>query len=320
MPRHRCRHPSTPVFPSAQTLYRLANLLPDGADWMSRFGRTLAVDPEVVERGGDAVARIESARALPELLDLAHHVGLAELAWHRRFRTSFRLGAAPAVTERLKATATDPESARGPIEERLIAALRWCGGLGAQGLIDAFPTLTDFGASLACMALGQLGARGSGDLIVSFYERVFKAPPRDTLFVGALWGLVDLGDERARFATIQHVRERLAYNERDDFLVITGDGTTLAVIGILAALQIQRGQKDGIGTLRDVGGAICHRLGRARAIEEVSASDLTQFEAFFEPAEFVDALLKRDREDLEERFPLAFPKPFAEFDETALRE
>lgn len=223
-------------------------------------------------RDGGNVRRIKKARTAEELLELLPlATGLADSAWHEQMQ-KFGPEVVPLVSERLKVLrpAQNHEKQEMAVE-KLIAALRWRGEAGGQVLLERFDGLNLYGRSLACVVLGLLRMPSSADTIWSFYHKALRSRG-ESYFVGALWGLIDLHDERAGEALADLLRQRRYFYELFGFLSLAGD--TRAVIPLLQELQRQPDEQrmDLMMALLSIG----HRLGREALRAELAKVDSPQ--------------------------------------------
>lgn len=295
--------PAWPATPSAPTFYRLTTLQEQGRRLVNEAAAR--VTPEVWERDGATIERIQRAASLEALLDLAPEAsGLAENAWYERARR-LGLGLAPRLGDRLRATGSMPdEHHRDIARERLIMALRWQGPAGAQALQAAFPELDDYGRSLASMALGLLGAQASAGLIRNFFQAVRRRP--ETSFVGALWGLIDLQDPQASPALVQLLADRRPFFELHGFLALAGRAEAVGpLLRHLARLTDRRPPEP--APVEEAGvalSAIGHRLGR-----EALLAEMTRLGPEVQPAEWArlaDQLLGRPLDSIHAYFRIFF--------------
>jgi len=171
--------------PSAVTVFRFSVLDDQSREMVDHAASAAA--PMLWLRDGKFVEQIRSAQTLAQVLDLvASAHGLAEAAWMARVR-QFGLAAAPPIAERLQASRDIPdEDARDTVRERLIAALRWTGLLGAKALRECFAGLDEYGQSLACVVLGLLHDTSIAGLMWDYIKKMQSRP--QSFFVGALWG------------------------------------------------------------------------------------------------------------------------------------
>ena len=213
-------------FPSTPTLFRV-NLIDRRTHALLRR-IPASLQPILLERDRERIELVKQAATPAVLIDLAPvATGLAETTWHDRMR---RLGpeAIPLVVERL-AHANEIRDAdqRTLLREKLIGDLRWRGDAGAEALLACFDTLDDYSRSLACVVLGLLGARSSAGRIWDYYGKVVRNP-RTSYPVGALWGLIDLQDERTGGALVDVLHRQQMFYELPGFLALAGDDTAAA--------------------------------------------------------------------------------------------
>jgi len=268
-PRPQKLLPAAEQYPSAQTFYRLALLDEHGKALIDQVTGEM-IDNEVLSRDAPAVDKIRAAHTPAELLDLVSiSTGLAETAWLQQMRL-LRLGAAPLIAERLVASAAMEDSkARTTVEERLVAALYICGGLGAEYLLRSFDSLSLYGQSLACLALGKANAAQAADRIWAYYERV-KNYRLELFLVGPLWALIDLKDPRASAALAEMLEAGRDFYELYGMVALAGDER--AVLPVLRRfVEAPVGDKDDSAYAL---AAIAHRIGRAafRAEFEIEAT------------------------------------------------
>ena len=250
--------------PSAQTLFRTHLLTPETDELLAQATRNLR--PLAWARDRKKTERIEQATTAKELLDLIPlATGLARPVWQRRMR-EFGPEVVPLMAERLQHIAgLDDRNARTIAYEQLIGALRWKGETGAGALLEHFDELSDYGKSLACVALGLLEAKAGGDAVWGFYERG-KGEPDERYFIGALWGLVDMGDPRAADALAELLWEMRYFYEIFALTHKGGDGR--AVMPLMLAMQMGGEEMQGAASaaLSSVG----HRIGREGLVAELS--------------------------------------------------
>ena len=257
-----------PTIPSAPTLYRLTELMDQGRSLVDKA--TMMAGPLLKLRDGEAIDAIKQAKTVEALLDLAPEArGAAESAWHERVRR-LGMGVAPLIAQRLRVAAliTDQDD-RDIAQERLIAALRWQGGVGGRLLQDCFDGLDAYSQGLACTAFGLLRDQTSADRIWKFYQRATILSPTtgdkigqpESHFVGALWGLIDLQDARASEALIDLLATRRVFYELYGFLALAGDERTIApLMKRLARLPAKRGAENEDAMMALI--AIAQRIGR----------------------------------------------------------
>lgn len=188
--------------PSAFTLFRHQNY-----DQAARFvilEMHQRLKQRFWQRDRDAVQRIVAAPGLDELLDLAPlAVGLGQDAWEARlqeFKPEEILPAIGAGLARARGQIKNEEE-RSRVYEALIGKLRWEGKAGARVLVECFAELDAYGKGLACVIFGLLEEKASADMIWDFYLQE-RARQGGEGAPGALWGLVDLKDERANQALV----------------------------------------------------------------------------------------------------------------------
>jgi len=261
------------TIPSAQTLFRFTLVDTQTRDLLDKA--TLAMRSLLWKRDGASVRQIEAARTAEELLDLLPLAnGLAEPVWLERMRR-FGSQAVFLISARLRAVSNSRSSeARHLAYEKLIALLRWQGEAGAQALLEVFDALDDYGKSLACVVLGLLGARGSADKLWAFYERAAR-DRRETHYVGALWGLIDLKDGRAGEVLADLLKAGQDFYELIPFLSLAGDERAVRPLMAMAALLPEDEKLTPLTAL--VG--IAHRTGREALLAAVDATTPAEREA-----------------------------------------
>jgi hypothetical protein len=218
------------------------------------------------ERDQGTIARINRAETAEEIMDLAAvATGLADRTWYDRL-PEFVPQIAPLIGERLK-TLPDSET-RSSTYEHLLSALGFCGDAGIQALLVCFDALSDYGKSLACVALGHLGAQESADKLWAFYQGAVKRS--DNFFVGPLWGLVDMEDPRAADALADLLSGKRLFYEAFAMAYKIGDARLVRPLIMLI-------QPDS-GELRDSALAalhgLAHRIGRdvtLAAIQQITS-------------------------------------------------
>jgi hypothetical protein len=225
---------------------------------------TFQLKPFTGARDGEAVGQIKRAETAEEVLDLVTVAGgLAEAAWQDRMR-EFGPEVVPLISVRLKMVkAIRPKKTRDIVLEELIAELRWRGDAGAQVLIERFDDLNDYGRSLACVVLGLLGAQAGADKVWSFYHRVVRNR-QETHFVGALWGLIDLNDERVGAVLADLLMQGRSFYELFGFLSLAGDAH--AVIPLLMATTQLPKEEQTHASVALV--SVAHRIGRDALLAE----------------------------------------------------
>lgn len=249
--------------PSAQTFFRILALSPHAGDLIRNAGA--ALKPALWLRDSGRIRRIKGARTPGELLDLAADAtGLAEEAWHERMR-QFGPEVMPLISERLKSLKDIPDKdTRTSIAERLIADLRWRGRAGADVLLERFDDLGDYERSQACLVLGLLGAEASADTLWEFYQKVVRNQ-RETYFVGALWGLIDLNDKRVGGALVDLLNQGRDFYELFGFLSMAGDAGAVGPLFHRLLEMPENEREDAFMALV----SIAHRIGRDALLTEI---------------------------------------------------
>jgi len=184
--------------------------------------------------------------------------------------------------------------------ERLITQLRWRGDAGAEALMECFDDLTDYGRSQACVALGLLNAQASADKLWAFYQETVR-DQRETYFIGALWGLIDLRDKRAADALADLLRDGRHFYELFAFLSMAGDARSVAPL-MRRAMQMPK--DDSLEPAMALLG-IAHRIGRDALV--AALDELTPHEEPREDLEAVaDDVLSRPASLVEQYFALFY--------------
>ena len=262
-PAPRPKPVSTEVrVPSAQSLFRFQLTDPQTRDLMRK---TLSrLKPILWMRDREKVNQIERARTAEEVLDLVPLArGLGETTWHNRMRR-FGPEVVPLISERLKTVGSiRGRATRDMTLEKFIAELRWRDEAGAEVLLERFDDLDDYGKSLACVVLGLLGARASADKLWDFYQKVARKR-REEYFIGPLWGLIDLKDERAGGALADLLSERRDFYELFGFLSRAGDAR--AVIPLMTATTRMPEERRSQAIIAML--SIAHRIGRDALVAE----------------------------------------------------
>jgi hypothetical protein len=293
--------PDPPVggVPNAQTLYRAQ--IVDAVSYKLIAQAQRKVKPLLWLRDGGDVKTIRSASTPEELLDLIPlATGLGEAEWHARMR-GFGPQVLPLIGAHLKA-ARDNQGVelRDRIYELLISDLRWRDQEGAQTLLESFDRLDDYGKSLASLTLGLLKAGESADRIWDYYQKVVRNT-RENLFVGALWGLIDLGDPRAAGALYEFLVRQRYFSELMGFLSLAGDQRSLVPLLVLGAELDEDDRWDPF--LAAV--AIVHRVGRDATFKELREhSPKDEKDEALET--MIEHMMSRPIEDVEEYFALFY--------------
>lgn len=253
-------------------------------------------------RDGATVKKIELAKTAEELLDLVTLAkGLGEITWRERMH-QFGPEVVPLISERLETVGDirDKET-RSMVLEKLIAELRWRGDAGAKVLLERFDDLNDYGKSLACVALGLLGAQASADKLWAFYQKVKRNWRETTHFVGPLWGLIDLKDERAGGALADLLSEGRDFYELFGFLSLAGDARAIVPLMVRAMQKPREKNIDATMTLV----SIAHRIGRDAFGAELDKVVLPEESREARKA-FVDAILSQPVSAAEDYFALFY--------------
>lgn len=247
--------------PSAVTLGRLHLLTPDMSALVKQTIEQTA--PHVWDRDRGTVEQIGRADTPEALLDLAAQAtGLAQTPWLDRVR-GYGSRIAPLLAERLKHVrdVSDADH-RTHLNEHLIAAFYVCGPDTAALLLDCFPTLDDYGKSLASVILGMLGAQESADTLWEFFQYI-QDRPNENYFIGPLWGLVDLGDPRAADALDEIMG--IGFYFFEVFAMAHRAGDARLVLPLFYALT--RGNERVQESARMALVSIAHRVGRAALLD-----------------------------------------------------
>ena len=285
--------------PSAATLFR-AKIVDEMSYNLVRRA-TDRLKPILWLRDGVAVKKIQAAGTPHELLALVPlAAGLGEHAWHDRMR-QFDATALPLIGQALKeASKTKDQDVPLQTQERLITELRWRGEAGAQVLLDCFTSLDDYGKSLASVVLGLLGKREASGRIWNYYQKAMR-DRRESHFVGALWGLIDLKDTRAASALFELLVELRDFYELYGFLSLAGDAR--AVIPLLTQVNsLPEGEK-GDPFMAVV--SIAHRLGRQALLAELGRSPAPEG-AGEQVTSVVEMILSRSPGEAQEWFSLFY--------------
>jgi hypothetical protein len=296
----RTRAGNLPRSPSPQTVFRMVLTSPDTRKMIEQ---TLgALEPQVLLRDQKTIRRIKDAKTADELLDLAPAAtGLAESPWQERTR-EFGGTIVPLMAQRLKESASlRDEKERTLLVERIVAALRWHGKEGAEALQQSFSFLDLWGQSLASIVLGLLGAKESADLIWQYYEKV--KDNRDNFLIGALWGLIDLQDERVGGALAALIAGGRRFYELYGFTALAGNAETIIPLGIVASDEARPKSEREDASMALV--AVGHRIGRVALIAELGKAALPgETQEMFEKT--ADQILSYSPSDAEEYFDLFF--------------
>lgn len=248
--------------PSAASVYRFSLVDPESRDLVDRA--TSWLKPLIGARDRDAVTRIKRAKSAKEVIELVSlATGLGEPVWQKRVR-QFGLQAVPLISQRLAVLPqTREKDLRHMMLEKLIGALRWQGDAGAKVLLERFDGLDDYGRSLACVVLGLLRERSAADRLWHFYQRVVHNR-RESHFVGALWGLIDLGDERTGEALADWMGQGRDFCELYGFLSLAGDARVIVPLLSRVARESKENEQAAMALV-----SIAHRIGRDAFMAEL---------------------------------------------------
>lgn len=249
--------------PSAQSFFRLQLSDERMQDWLTQA--VIKIQPRTQDLERDKVAQVKQATTPEQVLDLVTEVKrLSESAWYKRMN-QFGPEAVPLVAERLRQLANVRDSKKqGIVYERFLRVLRWMGDAGVEALMDCFDDLTEYAKSQACVALGLMDAQDSAEIIWAFYQAA-KKNTRETHFVGALWGLIDLGDARAADALADLLMEQRSFFEIFGFVSLAGDVRAVLPLAALIWAGDESTQKSASMALLSVG----HRIGKSALMAEM---------------------------------------------------
>ncbi len=262
---------------------------------------TMRKAPQMLLRDGPRVQQIRRAASVVQVIDLAPHAtGLANIAWHKRMR-EFGPPALEAIAERLPRARglANPELGEA-LTEKLVGALRWHGMAGAQVLLKCFDTLSDYGKSLACVALGLLRAQAAADRMWDFYNQT-RMDGQDRLFVGALWGLVDVGDPRAGLALAEQLDRRQDFYELWGLAARGGDARAILPLFEAFTRLPKSRYNDAVVAMITIG----HRIGRDALIAAL-LGEADSAESKQQATETADLLLSKPAEWPQEYFQLFY--------------
>lgn len=135
-------------------------------------------------------------------------------------------------------------------------------------------------AVLVVFLAGLLGAKAAADPIWNLYRATRSSP--DNLFVGALWGLIDLQDARAADALFELMAAQRAFYELFGFISRAGDSRFMVPLVTEVRKQVEDVSADAMWAMT----GIAHRLGRDELLrlltEGVDETAHAQLEAFVE--------------------------------------
>lgn len=287
------------VVPSAPTLWRSTHL--DKRTQEMLMSATIQYQPSVLARDAKKTLKVENAVDLEALLDLTPIAdGIAEPVWYRRIQ-EFGPAAAGSIAERLNSDWMQRHAkGRSAIQERCIGVLRWCGDDGVDALLTCWDALDDYGRSIACVALGLLGAQKSGDHIWDFFQKAQNT--RESLFVGPLWGLLDLQDERAADALASFLDTGQEFYEMYGFISRGGDKRFI----LPSIAQIMLGPDSVKGEAMWALTGIAHRIGRGALAEELRNGPEPDKITKSDVESFLDKIFKYSAEDVERHFEIFY--------------
>jgi hypothetical protein len=262
---------------------------------------TSLLKPVLWARDGENVRQIRRAATAEEVLDLLPLAsGLAESEWYKRMR-QFGPEVIPLISKRLRTVRKIRDGdARDMTVEKLIGVLRQHGDAGASVLLERFDDLNEYGQSLACVMLGLLGAEASADQIWRFCQKAMHRR-RDNPFVGPLWGLIDLKDERAGQALVDLLKGKRFFYELFGFFSLAGD--TRAVLPLLEEMYWRPDERKGDPMMALIG--VAHRIGREDLLAEFEKGAAPD-ESRDEMEALADDLLAKPLEDVQEYFALFY--------------
>ena len=294
--------------PSAQTLFRSFQLDTSSGELLTRL--TAAALPSALARDAEKIRRIESASGLAELLDLTSVAnGLAEHAWHKRIR-SFGPDAAPVVALWFRSYAADrPDTIESGVEERCIAALRWCGDAGVDALAASWDAFNDYGRSLTCVVWGLMKAHRMADTIWEYYRTIDQKVKNN--FVGALWGLIDLEDPRAADAIYDLMTNYGAFHELFGFIARAGNLRFIIPLLYLCIKCSKSTREDALWAATCIG----YRFGKEAVIEHLNREWPQDDATPQSNAAIVDKIFAYSEDEAKNYFSLFYSEsmlPFAE--------
>lgn len=229
--------------------------------------------PEYRAEARQLAARIDSAPTVAAWLDLLPLIATVDTrlttAWVQRI-ASFAPHAAPLIVAHMAQLDMPDASLLVWSQERMAVALQRLGPPAASALRAAFDTLDDYCKALACVVIGQVGAREHADLVWDCFEALFEGA-ETCIFMGPLWALTDLEDARAAEAVAR------AIDEGWDCLglaAIAGRvGDRRSLVPLLQWLQ-DTGEPPAPSILAATSG-VARRIGRDAIIAEFEAAGIT---------------------------------------------
>jgi hypothetical protein len=260
--------------------------------------------PALWNRDGENVGRIRQAGTAEEVLDLLPLArGLGEPEWYERMR-QFGPEVVPLISERLRTVQKiRDEDLRDMTVEKLIGALRPHGDAVDSVLQERFDDLNEYGQSLACVMLGLFGAETSADRMWRFYQATGNRRGEHH-FVGALWGLIDLKDERAGLALVQLLKRKLFFYEMFGFFALAGDARAVLPLMEETERRPEKSRSDPVMAFV----AVAQRIGREALLAEFEKAAAPD-DAREELEAMVDRVLARSIEGVQEYFSLFYQGP-----------
>jgi hypothetical protein len=161
--------------------------------------------------------------------------------------------------------------------------------------------------------LGLLDARHTADKIWEFYQQV-RNNTEENLFVGALWGLIDLEDPRAADALLDLLLEDRNFHELFGFLSLAADHRAVLPLLFLS----MKGDEDIRGDAAWALAVIGHRIGRKALLESmISESELSD-STLEKRTAIADHILSPSEEDAKNYFSLFHEKDMSSAEETIM--
>lgn len=128
-----------------------------------------------------------------------------------------------------------------------------------------------------------------------------SAQPRETHFVGALWGLIDLEDERVGGTLATLLRKRRYFYELFGFLSLAGD--TRAIVPLVQDMARRPRDENMEASMAMV--SIVHRIGKDALLAELNKLAMLEDSASEREA-FADRLLSTPAGEAQEYFTLFY--------------
>jgi hypothetical protein len=285
--------------PSPATLFRMKYLDRQAEELFHRA--KMRLKPLFWLRDAARVSRVQAAQSLEALIDLSPQAtGLAEEAWRERLG-EFGEAALPQLTEMLRQLhQVDDMGTRRRLEELFISELRWREVAGVGALLECFDDLDAYGKSLACVALGLLKVQSAAQRMWGLYQEA-RANHQEPDFVGALWGLIDLGEARVAEALNELLGEEFFFYELFGFLALAGDRK--ALLPLLELAEATSAEERYAPLFAAV--AIAHRGGPQAVIDELQRA-ASYDGAGTEASEIANQLMAIPLQNAEEHFRLFF--------------